>query len=605
MFDQTRPFTIWNLIAHFAENTPDALAIVAPGRNSLTYGSLQRLMRDVCYTFRSMGISQTDRVALILPSTPVAATAFISVAACSIAAPLNPGYTQSEWEFYLKDLRATHLITTEGFAALPRKVAQELGISVQELVFKAEDDAGWFQLRDESGKTGFSNSCDKWNLTPEATCSDVALLLHTSGSTSRPKSVPLTQESITLSSYLSGQSLGLSARDRSLHMLPMYHVHGLISALLIPLSTGGSIAVTSGFESELFSGWLEELRPTWYSAPPAMHQMILDHAIKADISFAQSTLRFIRSGSAPLWPELIRGLQDRFCTPVVEAYGMTEVPQISGNPPKKCKPGSVGKRVVSEMAIMDENGIEVSAGKLGEIAVRGPTVTRGYESCSEGDVALFRNGWFYTGDLGWLDAEGYLFLAGRLKEVINRGGEKVSPSEIDIILLNHPAVNQATTFARPHPVLGEDVVAVVVVAGETVPDETGLRKYAACFLPHFKVPARIFVVNEIPKGPGGKVQRSQLPRIFAEKLEVSYDSPVNEWEELIAEIYAEVLNRQSVGRSDNFFDLGGHSLLAAQVINRLNSYCNVNLNANSMFEAPTVAALAALVGSSCGNILVE
>ena len=247
--------------------------------------------------------------------------------------------------------------------------------------------------------------------------------------------------------------------------MPLFHIHGLIAGLAAPLSRGGAVFCTPGFNALKFFAEMEAARPTWYTAVPTMHQAILTRAGRNSDIIARHPLRFVRSSSASLPPKVIGELEAAFHAPVIEAYGMTEAAhQMACNPLNGVrKPGSVGLAAGPEIAVMDEAGGLLGRGEIGEVVIRGDNVTLGYDNHPKANAEAFVNGWFRTGDQGVIDAEGYLTLTGRLKEIINRGGEKISPREVDEALMDHPAVLQAVTFAIPHPMLGEDVAAAVVL----------------------------------------------------------------------------------------------------------------------------------------------
>jgi oxalate---CoA ligase len=289
--------------------------------------------------------------------------------------------------------------------------------------------------------------------------------------------------------------------------------------------------------------------------------------------------------------------------PVIEAYGMTEAShQMASNPlpPARQKPGSVGLAAGPEVSILGEDGRLLDAGRKGEIVIRGRTVTRGYESNAESNQAAFRDGWFRTGDLGYMDAEGYLFLVGRIKEIINRGGEKVSPREVDEALLEHPGVLQAVAFGMPHPTLGEEVAAAVVPRSGQILEEAALQEFARGRLAEFKVPKRILIVAEIPKGPTGKVQRTVVFQRLRESLAGSGARPRDELEERIAAIWRRVLKREEIGIHENFFSAGGDSLQALRVIAEAERE-GILIDPVLSIRAPTIAGLASLAKPGGGR----
>ena len=487
----------------------DHAAIAAPGRPALTYGGLQVLAKRTIESLNRVGIGRGDRVAIVLPNGPEMATAFIAVAAGATSAPLNPAYRADEFDFYLGDLNAKALLIQRGFDSPARTMAMQRGVPVIELVPTKGGGAGDFTLdagdlpAAAPGRSGV------------ATAEDVALLLHTSGTTARPKIVPLRQRNVTASAHHIRQTLALMPTDVCLNIMPLFHIHGLIGAMLASLAGGASVSCTPGFNALKFFGWFDEVKPSWYTAVPTMHQAILSRAERNKDEVARSRLRLIRSSSASLPPQVMAALEATFGAPVIEAYGMTEAShQMASNPlpPRKRFAGSVGVAAGPEIAVMTDGGALLPAGELGEIVIRGPNVTDGYEANPEANATGFTNGWFRTGDQGYLDQEGYLRLTGRLKELINRGGEKISPIEVDTILMDHPAVAQVATFAVRHDKLGEDVAAAVVLREGMSADERTLRDFAAERLADFKVPRKILFVAEIPKGPTGKLQRLGLAK---------------------------------------------------------------------------------------------
>ena len=292
--------------------------------------------------------------------------------------------------------------------------------------------------------------------------------------------------------------------------MPLFHIHGLIAAVLSSLLGGGSVFCCPPFSGRAFFDWMVEGRPSWYTAVPSMHQIILGQAEQHADSMKGMQLRFIRSSSSSLPPTVMAELEAAFGAPVIESYGMTEAAhQMTSNPlpPGIRKPGTVGVPAGPEVSVMNAAGDLLPAGSTGEIVIRGPNVTSGYENNLEANAEAFTHGWLRTGDQGVMDTDGYLTITGRLKEIINRGGEKISPREIDEVLLTHPAIAQVVTFAMPDDVLGEEVAVAVVLQPGADADPEDIRAYAAERLARFKVPKQIKIVDEIPKGATGKIQR--------------------------------------------------------------------------------------------------
>ena len=594
---------IHRFVLEQAERTPQAPAIGAPGRIALDYLGLSRQVGSTVERLNGLGLGRGDRVALLVPNGPEAAVAFVAIAAAVTCAPLNPDLSVRDLEFYLSSLKPKALIVAAGVETPARNVARSLGLAVLELSPLGGAGAGLFELGDPSGAPRARRRSPV--LAGPAEPDDLALVLHTSGTTSRPKVVPLTHANLAVSAENIRRSLGLAAADRCLNVMPLFHVHGLVGATLSSLVAGASVFCAPGFAATRFPDWLDKFEPTWYTAVPAIHQVIL--GLAPGRLTRSGSLRFVRSCSSPLSPTTMAELETLFGAPVIEAYGMTEAAhQVATNPlpPGKRKPGSVGLPAGPEVAILDEDGRPVPPGRSGEICLRGANVMRGYEANPEANAKAFTRGWFRTGDQGRFDEEGYLQITGRLKEIINRGGEKISPREVDEVLLDHPAVGQAVAFAFPSPRLGEEVAAAVVLRQGRSATEGDLKTYAAGRLSHFKVPRRIYLVDEIPKGPTGKVQRVGLAQRLKELglatigrsgdgSRTTYVPPQTPVEKTLAAIWAEVLGVDQVGTNDDFLDdLGGDSLAATVIMAAVASVFKVDLPASAFLDSRTVGQLA-------------
>jgi acyl-CoA synthetase (AMP-forming)/AMP-acid ligase II len=478
----------------------------------LSFGALRALAERTVADLNAHGVGRGDRVAIVLPNGPEMATSFIALASGATSAPLNPSYKADEFEFYMSDLKAKLLIVAEGSESASVAVAEKLGLAVARLTPTPDQGAGSFTLAFADEATGAPRQSGR------AEPDDVALILHTSGTTSRPKIVPLKQSNVCASARNIRNALAFTPEDRGLNIMPLFHIHGLIAGVLAPLSAGGQVSCTPGFNALKFFGWMDEVKPSWYTGVPTMHQAILGRAARNREIIESTPLRFIRSSSSSLPPQVLRELEETFNAPVIEAYGMTEAShQMASNPlpPKPNRPGSVGLAAGPEIAVVDHDGEPLPAGETGEIVIRGDNVMSGYENNDKANAEAFtKQGWFRTGDQGVLCPEGYLSITGRLKEIINRGGEKISPREVDEILMDHPAVSQCVTFAVPHDKLGEDVCAAIVLREGVSAAEKDIRGFASERLAAFKVPAKIVILDEIPKGATGKLQRIGL----AEKL---------------------------------------------------------------------------------------
>ncbi|OPY30760.1 MAG: Acetyl-coenzyme A synthetase [Methanocella sp. PtaU1.Bin125] len=567
----------------------DAIAIEAPGKRPLTYGRLCDQAEYVRDQLHDMGYRRGDRFAIVLPNGPEMAVAFLAVGSGFCCAPLNPAYRAEELGFYLPDLRADAVVVPAGDPGPAAATAASLGIPILTLS-PAGDEAGLFTLAGGRGKGGADRACAG----PE----DVALLLHTSGTTSRPKLVPLHQSSVIASARQIAASLALAGADKCLNVMPLFHVHGLIGALLATIVSGGSVVCAPGYQAADFPGWLRDCGPTWYTAVPAIHQKVLEQAKHAPAGPLR--LRFIRSSSAAMPAVVRQGLEQAFGVPVIEAYGMTEAShQIATNPlpPLPRKPGSVGTGTGLEIAIMGDRGDFLPPGAQGEIVLRGPRL-RGYENNPAANEKAFVRGWFRTGDLGHMDPDGYLFIDARLKEVINRGGEKISPAEVEDALLSHPSVREAAAFAVPDALLGESAGAAVVLRDGAAVDAGELKRHVAARLAYFKVPVKLWFLDAIPRGPTGKVQRvGMYERLNAIAVPEpgtparGYEPPATPTEAALAQIWAGLLNRERIGRRDSFLDLGGDSLLATMAISRISEALGVKVPIAQAMDCENIAEL--------------
>ena len=582
---------IHQFLEHQARRAPDALAILAPGRAPFTYGQLYQHIDDMTRVLRASGIGLHDRVAVVLPNGPEMAVAVLTVASAAACAPINPAYRADEFRKYFAALKPRALITQAGSDVPARRAASSLGVDIIELSILPDAEAGRFTLNGNLTRPPFDE---------KPSPGDVALLLPTSGTTSHPKIVPLTHARICTSAYAHGTASALTETDRTLNILPLFHGHGIIGTVMTSLAAGASVVCTTGFDANKFFAWLADFHPTWYSAVPTMHQAIVGQARPNCGQAANCRLRFIRSSSAPLPPRVSAELERTFDAPVIEWYGMTEVTgfPVACNPlpPRERKQGSVGVPMGLDVAIMDEQGALLPVRQTGQVVVRGATVFTAYADDPEATHAAFARDWFKTGDLGFFDADGYLFLTGRVREIINRGGEKISPKEVDDVLREHHAVAEVATFPVPHATLGEDVASAVVLRPDTLATPKEIRQFAIGRIAGFKVPRQVIIVSEIPKGPTGKVQRFGL----AAKLGLAtggsprraFVAPRTSLEKKLAKRWAELLELEQIGIHDDFFALGGDSLLAIHVVDHAYQVTRVELEISEFFEGPTVTEVA-------------
>ena len=502
----SRATTLDEILEHGNAGAP---AILVPGGPALTYGELRAQVTSAAAQLSALGLGRGDRIGLVLPNSIETVVMFLAAARVGTAAPLNAAYKEDEFRFYLEDIQAAALVVPPGRAEAARK-ALPAGRLLAEVHLDAE---GRIRLESDARRGNGNRSA-----VPASSPDDVALVLHTSGTTSRPKQVPLRHRNLAYSAGTIAGTYDLTSDDVALCVMPLFHIHGLMASTMATFATGGTVVVPSGgFDPMTFWSAADAHGATWYSAVPTIHQMLLLRN-RGERPAGARRLRFVRSSSSALSPEVMRELEARFGAPVLEAYGMTEAShQMASNPlpPRERRPGTVGLQTGIEVSVMDDKGRLLARGDRGEVVIRGRSVIDGYVNNPEANQKSFTDGWFRTGDQGVIDAEGYLSLIGRLKEMINRGGEKIAPREIDDVLLQHPAVAEAVAFGAPHRALGEEVTAAVVLKGDA--SEKELIAFARERLADYKVPSRLFIVDSIPRTATGKIQRRAVADSFNQK----------------------------------------------------------------------------------------
>ena len=494
--------TIRNMIN---QQNDDLIFLTSEKNEKISYGEFKIFNEKISRQLAAKNIINSDRAAIVLPNGPLMASSFLSISSYMSATPLNPSYKQEEFEFYLDDLKPKFLLVEPNSKSLAVIAAKNLNIPVFEMKISDNQPLGTFELFDK--ETDYKNPNDY----------DEALVLHTSGTTSRPKIVPLSNLNIFTSAVNISKSLKLTADDHCLNIMPLFHIHGLIAVLSASAKAGASVCASNGFNALKFLDLAETQNISWYSGVPTMHQAILLRAQKNSDKAKKLNLRFIRSSSASLPPAIFEQLNDIFQTPVIEAYGMTEAThQMASNPlpPAIQKPGLVGMPAGPEICIMNDKNEKLSQGEIGEICIKGNNVTNGYENNPEANKQSFVNDWFRTGDEGFFDEDGYLKISGRLKEIINKGGEKISPLEVDNILMDFPPIDQALCFGYKDKMLGEDIAVAIKLKENKSCTEDDIKSYANEKLAKFKIPKKIFVVEDIPKGATGKLQRIGLAKKF-------------------------------------------------------------------------------------------
>jgi acyl-CoA synthetase (AMP-forming)/AMP-acid ligase II len=500
------PTSLGPAILRHAESRPDSTAVVATGFAPLSYRGLRDYLARCAMRLREFGLDRDARVAVALPSGADGALAIVATACAAVAVPIDTQLTAPEIDGRLESLRPLAVIVPANGPSPAREVAMGRGVAVIEAV------------REDRGKLGLDLSAPKIRAAAaeEPNNAATAFILQTSGTTAGPKLIPFSHRNMLAAAARVQSWFGLTPSDCCLSVSPICYSHGLKVTVFTPLITGGAVAFPLSPSSLDVDEWLGVLKPTWYSAGPTLHRFMFDKTKALPNVRSIHNLRFVVSGGAPLTREVRDGLSAALGVPVLEHYGSSEAAQISANlpPPGPFKPGTCGIPPTDTVKIVAESGREVSAGEHGEILLGGPTVTSGYLEAPDLNRDSFVDGWFRTGDIGSLDAEGFLTIHGRKTEMINRGGEKISPAEIDDGLQRHPAVAEAAAFAVPHPRLGEDVAAAVVLKEGATVTPLELREFLLPTLAQFKIPRRIVFVDRLPKGATGKVQRQRLAEGF-------------------------------------------------------------------------------------------
>ncbi|MBZ5611122.1 MAG: AMP-binding protein [Acidobacteriia bacterium] len=587
--------TLDQMVAAQASRFPHRTAILSPGRDPLSFGRLDEQIRATRSQLWELGIGRGDVVASALSNGPEAGSVLLGASSAATFAPLNPNLVRSEYESLFGELAPKILLAQPGQGQTARRAAMVAKVPIVEVIPQAE--AGAYIL------VGPKGSDHHGSRGQPAEPGDRAYILSTSGSTGRPKLAPTTHRAMCTSINIVREVLALTPDDRCLNFSPLFHALGLVSGILLPLCTGGSTVFTRGFRVDEFFEWLDQFRPTWFSAVPTVLQEILEHAPQHADVLQRCPIRFVRSGGAALAPSVAEQIEAGLRAPMMQTYGLSEAPYVSmENVRGPRRRGASGRPTCGEVAIVDAGGRALPPGEPGEIVVRGPTVFEGYYGNPQATQAAFRGGWFHTADIGHLDADGFLFITGRANEFINRGGEKIAPLEVDQVLFAHPAVAKAVTFSVPHDKLGEDVAAAVVLREGASVSEPQLLEFASEHLAAHKLPRRILFLDRLPVGPTGKVLRSKM-RAHVASLTGSVDHPPSAYvkprddrERRIAGILARVLRLDRVGIHDNFFQLGGDSLAATEAALLLEEDFGLTSLSPGMFHwAPTVAQLAGIL----------
>ena len=590
--DKEEHLCVRDLIVYGIQD-PDGPAIESPGCKPLTYRALREQISYVVKFLNARGLRPNDRVAVIMQNGPDAAVAILAVMAGFTAVPFNSQCKEPEYDSFFSTLGIKAILVQKGENTAAIAVAGTQQIPIIE-VSSSQKTAGLFTLNPE----GDTNGTEAIYATPL----DIAAIKITTGTTANPKMVPVSQKRFFAGVNILNASLRLNSTDKNLHFLPLDTGFGFETALGGSLLIGGTLICLRDFIPSDFLGLLSTCRPTYYWCGPAHHRAILQELKKApQDQLAHHSLRFICSGSAAITPVIHDELEQLLGIQVIDVYVMSEA-YISLNNP--CKHGSVGVPFIGELEIWDNQDKVLPAGQEGEIIVRGELVFKGYLNAPEENAAAFKDGWFRTGDTGYLDDEGYLFLAGRKKEMINKGGRKVAPAEIDAVLLSHPGVRDAMAFLIPDPVLGEEIAAMVVRHDKQV-SEGDLRQYCLDRLVQFKVPRKFFFVDETPKNALGKPLRDEGTQKFGDTavFENGTKGPAGDdilmkpstTEETLLQLWKGILELSDITLNDDFFLCGGNSLTAIELLIRIQREYHISLPPDTIYRYPTIRQQAALL----------
>ncbi len=597
---QPQHATIGDAIRLHAATQPDHPAIVSTGLRPLTYRELQTLIDETRVALRAASLGRDARIAVAMPDNINAALAIVAVSCAAVSIPVNPKQTLSEVEASFVKLKPAAVVLAGNDSSTARTAAERLGITIIEATIERTR----IGMRIGAGQASSERNASLADgPDPEST----AFILQTSGSAAEPKLIPFSHRNMLAAAARNQSWFKLTTQDRCLSASPPFYSHGLKVTVLTPLLSGGTVVFPADGSRFSFSEWFEDLKPTWYSAGPTLHRMVLDQVRTEANAAKRHALRFILSGGAPLPQNVLEGLRDTLDVPVVEHYGSSEAAQIAANlpPPGPAKQGTCGVPWSGIVRIVDENGVDLAPGQQGEVLVGGPTLISGYLDAPELNRASFSNGWFRTGDLGSIDEDGFLTLHGRFSEVINRGGEKISPLEIDDALMRHPAVAEALAFPVPHPRLGQDVAAAVVLRPGMAATPVELRRYLQDQVASFKVPRRIVMCDQLPKGTSGKVVRRQMAawletneQAAAAKSESStpVSTKTDDVDPMLAgqlvTIWERLLQTAPVALDDDFFDKGGDSLLAVEMLAEVERLTGQSIPPSALFEARTIRQIA-------------
>jgi acyl-CoA synthetase (AMP-forming)/AMP-acid ligase II/thioesterase domain-containing protein len=585
--------TFFDIVADYGRQVPDRPAVVSSGTDPLSFGKLVSHIENIWTTLRDAGVTYGSKVGIALPSGLESVISTVAIASHATFIPFNPRLTQSEFEPELSRLNLDALIVPEGLKSPVRAAAQNGSYALFEASTASPSPTN-FRLR-------CTRSAKSPRLEPaEISSESPVMILRTSATTGPSKLVPVTHGNmLDLANKMAGW-FGLTAEDRAACVLPTYYAAGSKLNVLVPLLLGERIVIPAGVRSERLTDWIHDLKPTWFSAGPTFLQAVLDELRASQERAPKGILRFITSGSAHLPDRVRTELEAILDCPILEVYGISEAGVMAANPapPAKRKPGTAGRIASGELVIRGPNGVGLPAGEIGEIFVGGPGLMPGYGDGKTAGIGV-QDGWLPTGDVGSVDSDGFLTIVGRTKEIINRGGEKISPYEVETALLAHPSVSEAAVFPVPHPRLGENVAAAVVLRPNAVTQGSELQDFLRDRLAAFKIPQRIDIASSLPKSHTGKILRTRLTEMLGNQAR-EIEPPVAPLEFQIAEIWRRLLNVSTIGIHDDFFEAGGDSLLATEMLLEVEASIGHRVSQRDLAQASTIRGLA-LIAAEQGS----
>jgi len=561
-FLKKTPKSLLGYVRHFSVRYPDHIVFQSPVRPSMSYIQLYQTLQQLREDFAFAGIQTQEHVALWVSTAPEYALASIALSDGAVCVPFSTQTTLHEAKQFFKNIGIHALVTDESDRSPIVLFALEMGVKVVFISTQNDKPCGTFTITSPLNKT--------LKLWPSLHSTNTSFAFQTTGSTAQPKIVPITMEAIVEASRAMLKTLELGTHDRCLNFLPLHFIHGLVTSVYVPLLGGGTVVFPGHFERNAFCTWVEKYKPTWFSASPAIYSDILKCSDEQLQALENNSLRFIRVGSAPISNQQMLALEALFKAPLIEAYGMTETLVVTCNPVRQRKIGSVGKPITSKIKLVDPSGRPCKPSQTAAIWVKGKTITKGYIDNPKANQEAFKDGWFATGDLGWMDEEGFLYLVGRTKDMINKGGQKIAPADIENILACHAGIEEAVVFALPHPVLGEDIAAAVIFKPHHTYHENEIKRYMSTLVSPHKIPQKIIAVTDFPRSENGKVIRHKLLELLREDIltssSLSSAISVKEEEAYVKRHFEEILKKEGIAVNEDFFALGGTSLDVAALI---------------------------------------